>query len=68
NDEFDNAARAVRLNAARSLAPRHFRAPRVADIIRSMLDDSRLAAGAAALGARLAAEDGARAAADAILG
>lgn len=67
NDEFDNAARSVRLNAARSLAPRHFRAPRVADIIRSMLDDAALAASASALGARLAAEDGAQAAADAIL-
>lgn len=68
NDEFDNAARSVRLGAARSMRPGAFRAPHVAEVIRSMLTDADLARASAELGAKLAAEEGARAAADAILG
>lgn len=59
HDQFDNAARAARLGLSATLARRKISAPSLAAALRSVLDTPTPAARAAAMGAKLAAEDGA---------
>jgi UDP:flavonoid glycosyltransferase YjiC (YdhE family) len=66
-DQQDNAARAVRIGLARSLAPTRYTASSAAAELAPLLADTRYAARAAAVGARLAGEDGAAVAADFVL-
>lgn len=66
HDQPDNAHRAARLGVARTLYPSRYRAPRVAVELRALLDDPGYAARAAAVGARVRAEDGVAAACDAL--
>jgi UDP:flavonoid glycosyltransferase YjiC (YdhE family) len=66
-DQQDNAARAVRIGLARSLAPTRYTATSAATELAPLLTDPRYAARAAAVGARLAGEDGASVAADFVL-
>jgi UDP:flavonoid glycosyltransferase YjiC (YdhE family) len=62
-DQLDNAARAQRLGLARVVAPRRYRARRVQRELAILLGDARYAVRAAAVGRRVAAEDGAATAA-----
>jgi UDP:flavonoid glycosyltransferase YjiC (YdhE family) len=57
-DQFDNAARVERLGVGRSLPPRRFRGPLLAETIRSLLTDPTVAARCHAAAARLADDDG----------
>jgi len=66
-DQQDNAARAVRIGLARSLTPTRYTASSAAAELAPLLADPRYAARAAAVGARLAGEDGAAVAADFVL-
>jgi UDP:flavonoid glycosyltransferase YjiC (YdhE family) len=63
---LDNAGRAVGLGVARSLAPKHYEAGRVARELRRLLDAPQIAARARQVRAEVLQEDGAAAAADAI--
>ena len=62
-DQIDNADRARRLNVARVLAPRRYTAAGAAANLRLLLEGSAYHEAAAAVQARLADEDGAKAAA-----
>ncbi len=66
-DQPDNAARVVRMGAGRSLALKHYRAKRVAQDLRYLMNDTQYATRAAQIGAQIAKEDGAAAAADIIV-
>jgi UDP:flavonoid glycosyltransferase YjiC (YdhE family) len=66
HDQPDNAARARRLGIARVIPRRGFTPERVAAELRRLFENPDYAARAADVGRRLRAEDGARAAADAI--
>ncbi|MBM3780865.1 MAG: glycosyltransferase family 1 protein [Acidobacteria bacterium] len=66
HDQADNAARLQRLGVARVLTRRHYTVERVAETLHQMLHDTALRARATAMGARVASEDGAAAAADVI--
>lgn len=66
-DQPDNAARVVRMGVGRSLALRRYRAARVVAELRVLMNDSVLAQRAAAIGERIARDDGATAAADIIV-
>ncbi len=65
-DQFDNAARTVRLGVARRLVPTRYEAKHVARELRLLLESPRFAARARRVREQLAGEDGAAAAADAI--
>ena len=62
-DQIDNAARAERLGVARVVPPGRYRARRARRELELLLRDARYAARATELGHRVAAEDGAAAAA-----
>jgi UDP:flavonoid glycosyltransferase YjiC (YdhE family) len=62
-DQNDNAARAQRLGVARVVAPGRYRARRTRRELELLLTDARYALRAAEVGRRVAAEDGAAAAA-----
>jgi UDP:flavonoid glycosyltransferase YjiC (YdhE family) len=66
HDQPDNAARAARLGIARVIDREQYRAARAVSEIRALLDDPGYASRAAAIGARVATEDGIRTAADAL--
>lgn len=66
HDQPDNAARVTRLGVARTLARHRYKAARVARELRELLENPSYAQRAAAVGARVRSENGARAAADAI--
>jgi UDP:flavonoid glycosyltransferase YjiC (YdhE family) len=71
SDQFDNAARAVRLGVARSIALKRYVPERVAAELSRLFDGPGYAARAAAVGEEVSREDGAEAAAriiDAVLG
>jgi len=57
-DQCDNAARVERLGVGRSLVPKHFRGPALADMIRGLLDDSAVGTRCHDFAARLADADG----------
>ena len=57
-DQCDNAARVERLGAGRSLPPKRFRGPALADMIRGLVDDPAVAARCLGVAARLADTDG----------
>jgi len=59
NDQFDNAARAKRLGVSATLHRTRLTPQRLADALRSVLDDPAHATRAAHLGKLLSAEDGA---------
>ena len=66
HDQFDNAARIVRLGAGRTLSRRHYSAATAASALAALLDSPRPAEISAALGARLRTETGVAAACDAL--
>jgi UDP:flavonoid glycosyltransferase YjiC (YdhE family) len=66
-DQLDNAARAVELGVARSISPPHYDAARVTRELRRLLEAPRFAARARQVREQLLKEDGAAAAADAIV-
>jgi UDP:flavonoid glycosyltransferase YjiC (YdhE family) len=66
HDQPDNAARVRRLGVARVLSRRRYRVARVASELRRLLGNPRYAERAAVVGARVQAEDGASAAAEAL--
>ncbi|HVF10039.1 MAG TPA: nucleotide disphospho-sugar-binding domain-containing protein [Abditibacteriaceae bacterium] len=66
HDQPDHAARITRLGSGRTLARHRYTATRAAASLRKLLNDPKYAKNAAALGRQVRAEDGARAAADAI--
>ena len=68
HDQFDNAARAVRLGVARTIAREKFTATSAARVLGELLDDPRAAETATTLGAQVRAERGAGLAGDAIEG
>jgi UDP:flavonoid glycosyltransferase YjiC (YdhE family) len=57
-DQCDNAARVERLGVGKSLPPKRFRGPAVAEMIRVLLDDSAVATRCRDVAVRLAAADG----------
>ncbi|RZJ34487.1 MAG: glycosyltransferase, partial [Brevundimonas sp.] len=65
-DQYDNAARVVRLGCAATLARTAYRADRVARSLGTLLDDPAVVARAQALAGPARAEDGAETAADLI--
>ena len=58
HDQPDNAFRVEQLGVSRTIYPRQYRAPRVAETLRMLLDDQLVAANAAAVAKRVQAEDG----------
>ena len=66
HDQPDNADRARRLGVARVITPRRYRARRVITALRAVLEDREMASSAAHVAASVRAEDGVRAACDAI--
>ena len=66
HDQFDNAARAKRLGVSETLHFAKLATPRLAAVLGRLLRDPRYATAAAALAPRIAAEDGARRAAELI--
>ena len=66
HDQFDNAARIVRLGCGATIPRRRYHAAAVAEALRSLLVDPRCASCAAGISARLRNENGAARAADAI--
>jgi UDP:flavonoid glycosyltransferase YjiC (YdhE family) len=66
HDQADNAGRLQRLGVARALVRRRYTLDRVTDELRRLLGDQVLRTRAAEVGRRVAAEDGASAAADVI--
>ncbi len=67
-DQADNAARAVALGVARTLSRRRFTQAKVATALTQLTTDQRVAIAAKAIGAHVAREDGAKAAAGIIAG
>ena len=57
-DQCDNAARVERLGVGKSLPPKRFRGPALAEMIRGLLDDSAVATRCRDVAARLADADG----------
>jgi UDP:flavonoid glycosyltransferase YjiC (YdhE family) len=57
-DQFDNAARVERLGVGRSLPPKRFRGPALADLIHGLLADAAVAGRCRDVAARLADADG----------
>jgi UDP:flavonoid glycosyltransferase YjiC (YdhE family) len=57
-DQCDNAAHVERLGVGKSLPPKRFRGPAVAEMMRGLLDDSAVAARCRDVAARLAHADG----------
>jgi UDP:flavonoid glycosyltransferase YjiC (YdhE family) len=57
-DQCDNAARVERLGVGKSLPPKRFRGPPLAEMIRGLLDDSAVATRCRDVAARLADADG----------
>jgi UDP:flavonoid glycosyltransferase YjiC (YdhE family) len=68
HDQPDNAARVVRMGMARIIERRQYRADRAAAALRDLLDDPAYHEAAARVRLRMAGEQGAGAAAEAILG
>jgi len=66
HDQPDNAHRVTRIGIARTLTVPRYTGARAAAELRTLLDDSRYATRAAAVGARVRAEDGVAAACDAM--
>lgn len=66
HDQFDNAARVVRLGCGRSLARPRYNASSATKELKALLSDPNYAASAHEVGLRVRQENGARAAADAI--
>ncbi|HYG09716.1 MAG TPA: nucleotide disphospho-sugar-binding domain-containing protein [Pyrinomonadaceae bacterium] len=66
HDQFDNAARAARLGCARTLPRARYDAARATRELRAILDDENYKINAQEIGRRVQAEDGTRAACDAI--
>ena len=66
HDQFDNAARAKRLGVSETLHFAKLDTPRLTALLGQLLREPRYAAAAAALAPRIAAEDGARRAAELI--
>jgi len=66
-DQFDHAARIEKLGIGRGLSPRRFSVDRASVLLAAMLADETLQARAAAMGAAIAGERGAVAAAEAIV-
>jgi rhamnosyltransferase subunit B len=66
HDQFDNAARLRRLGVAEVLYRSQYKASRVAKVLRQLLEEKHYAEFAKKLGEQVRAEDGVRAAADAI--
>ncbi|AMY08609.1 Oleandomycin glycosyltransferase [Luteitalea pratensis] len=66
HDQPDNADRARRLGVARVIRPGRYRARRVAQALREVLEDREMATAAAHVAARVRAEDGVGTACDAI--
>lgn len=58
HDQPDNAFRVEHLGVSRTLYPRHYRAPRVSQTLRALLDDPLVATRAAGVARRVQAEDG----------
>jgi UDP:flavonoid glycosyltransferase YjiC (YdhE family) len=58
HDQPDNAYRVERLGASRTVYPRHYKAPRIVETLRSLLADPAAAQSAIAVAARVRAEDG----------
>lgn len=67
-DQFDNAARVVRLGVGRTIDRPRYRAGRVAAELARLLDDPEVGLRAGTIGRAVAADDGPAAAADAIEG
>jgi UDP:flavonoid glycosyltransferase YjiC (YdhE family) len=65
-DQPDNAARLERLGVARVIGRKRYTARRAADELARLLTDGRYAERAAQAARRIAAEDGVRAACDAV--
>lgn len=65
-DQRDNAARVERLGVGKSLPPKHFRGPALAEMIRGLLDDSAAAGRCRDIAARLADANGVEQACDEI--
>lgn len=66
HDQPDNAARLRRLGVARVLARQRYRAPRIARDLKRLTEDVGYRQRAAALGEKIAAEEGLKAALDAV--
>jgi rhamnosyltransferase subunit B len=66
HDQPDNAARAARLGVAKVIGRREYSATTAADALRALLDDPSYARRAGSVGAQLAHENGASAAADVV--
>ena len=58
HDQPDNAFRVEALGVSRTIYPRRYRAPRVAEVLRTLLDDPTFGRNAAAVAGRVRAEDG----------
>lgn len=67
-DQYDNAARVVRLGCGATLSRRRYRAERIAGVLGGLLTDPRAAETATRLGIVASREDGAAEAADRIMG
>lgn len=65
-DQYDNAARVVRLGCGRSLARRRYRSDTVAVALAAILGDSRISGCAETVASNMETQDGAVAAADSI--
>jgi rhamnosyltransferase subunit B len=59
SDQFDNAARVVRLGVARTIARKRYTPKRVAAELRALLSESTYASRAATVGSEISCEDGA---------
>jgi rhamnosyltransferase subunit B len=62
-DQYDNAARVVRLGVARTVVRKRYRSSRVTEELMALLDNASYAAHAAAVGGEISREDGAEEAA-----
>ncbi len=67
HDQFDNAARCVRLGVARSIPRRRLSVPRLVAALGALLGDSSVSAAAARVAAAVGVEDGPGVAADALV-
>jgi UDP:flavonoid glycosyltransferase YjiC (YdhE family) len=65
-DQYDNGARVERLGAGRTIMRKHYTAERVAAELKQLLENPGYSEKAAEAGRRVRAEDGTRAACDAI--
>jgi UDP:flavonoid glycosyltransferase YjiC (YdhE family) len=64
HDQPDNAFRVERLGVARVVYPRQYKGGRIVEVLGGLLGDASVATAAAAVGARVSAEDGARVASE----